>query len=144
MSFFRNMNLARGIIFFSLLGSLVLGYLAWERKAEADELKLALKSSVPNLVNDIQRNALNHTRLTRAVKKEGLTGKDKLESYILACRDKPEVEIGQVSLDPSSDFVTSEIVDKKYRIRPKDQNRSFPRSRIAAFLYRLETDSRRV
>ncbi|MBK7642460.1 MAG: hypothetical protein IPJ19_05340 [Planctomycetes bacterium] len=158
MSFFKNMNLARGIILFSVVGSIalgVLGYLQYDRlsKLQADlETSGAHKgangsyddSDVAKLVREIETLGRKHSQLTKVKTAEGFTETEGLGSYIERAITADGVELGEHDTSPNTVSVTKGIVDKKVLIKPTARDKVFQRSKIANFLYKLEADSRRI
>jgi hypothetical protein len=143
-SFFKGINLARGIILVTVIGSLVLGALGYAQSRKLTEMQQAYDKDLEPLVKTIQDLGRKHTQLSKSMRQEGLAGQKDPNSYIRTTATKDKVEIGDVKLTSSEDARTRGIVDTKFRIRPSDRDRQFMRSRIANFLYSLESDSRRV
>jgi hypothetical protein len=143
-SFFANLNLARGIMLLAAIASVGLVVLGYQRSRELSELRLNLEQDVAKLAGQIQQLGRKHTQLTKNMRQEGLAGQADLESYIRKVANADKVEIGDLKLNPSSDPRTKGVIDKKYRIEPSNRELDFQRSRIANFLYKLESDSRRV
>jgi len=155
---FKNMNLARGIIFASLLGSLALGVVGYLQARTLSNLRSDLEKSgvrktasgsyddsdVAKLVRDLETLGRRHTQLAKAKLAEGFTETEGLNNYIERAIVQDGVELGDHSLDPSTTSVTKGIVDKKIRIKPNSRDKVFQRSKIANFLYKLEADSRRI
>ena len=144
MSFFTNMNLARAIILLSILGSAVVGWFGWKKSQELEDMRSSLDVRVPKLAQEIQALADLHTMLTRERDSDGLLGVPDPNSYIRRVGDAKNVSIGDLDVDPSEDKPEAGIVDKKYRIRPSNKERTYQRQRIANFLYKLEESSPRV
>lgn len=142
--FFKEFNLARGIIVASIVGCLVLGYLCWQRKQEVADLNDALVSRVQPAVKDLVQSAHRHTSLSQLMKGEGLRGESDLTSYIRKVAAKDRVEIGELNMTNSEAALTRGIVDKKYIIKPDNPQTSFKRMTLVNFFYTLEDDSRRV
>lgn len=143
-SFFQNMNLTRFIILLSLLGSIVLAYVAWGAESRLDELKTALDRQVPLLVGEIQQRSHRHTELVKTVEGEGFKGVSEAGAYIRRIAEGDDLQLGNVSIDERDVQVARNIKDRTFRIRPADRNRSFSRDQIATFLYKLEQGSQRV
>jgi hypothetical protein len=143
-SFFKNMNLARAIMLFSLVGVLVLGVIGWQRHTRLSELRAHYEQDVDKVVRQVMQLGRRHTQLSAAMRKEELAGQSDLESYIRKYAAADRVEIGNVNIAMSTDPRTKGVVDKKYTIKPSDKDRSFSRTMVANFLYRLESESRRV
>lgn len=143
-SFFKGLNLARGIILVSVLGSLVLGYFCYQRMNELAELKENLNTRMTPTVNALLQVAQRHTLLSQSLKGEGLKGQEDLTSYIRKVGAKDRVEIGELNLTNQEQGLTNGIVDKKFTIKPDSQTASFKRLTLVNFFYTLEDDSRRV
>lgn len=143
-AFFKNMNLARGIILVSILGSLVLGYLCWERAKELSELKEDLATRMTPTVNSLLQVAQRHTQLSQSLKGENLKGQEDLTSYIRRVGAKDRVEIGELNMTSQEQGLTNGIVDKKFTVKPDNPNAAFKRLTLVNFFYTLEDDSRRV
>jgi hypothetical protein len=155
---FKNLNLARGIILASLLGSLALGVVGYLQSRTLSELKSDLEKSgarksasgsyddsdVAKLVRELETLGRKHTQLAKAKRAEGFTETEGLNNYIERAIVQDGVELGDHSTDPSTVSVTKGIVDKKIRIKPNSRDKVFQRSKIANFLYKLEADSRRI
>jgi hypothetical protein len=138
------MNLARAIILLSLVGCVALGVLGWQRSRELSELKDALDVRMKPLVKDLMQTAQKHSQLSKALKDDNLGEQKDLETYIRRVAAKDKVEIGNVNLTNSTEQRSKGVVDKVYRIKSDDRERTFQRLRVANFLYTLEYDSRRV
>jgi hypothetical protein len=138
------MNLARWIIVLSVLGCLVLGVFGWRRSQELADLRDAYESRIQPLARDLMQSAQRHTQLSKALKDDNLAEQKDLETYIRRVGIKDKVEIGNVDLTNSTEQRTKGVVDKIYRIRSDNRERSFQRLRIANFLFMLEYESRRV
>ena len=143
-SFFQGMNLARGVILASLLGSVVVGWIAFKEHAQMKELRDALASQVPTIVSDIQQLSEVHTKLTRDKDGDQFLRQATPELYIRGIGDKQHLSLGQLTLDPKRDLSSKGIVDQKYRIVPEKKDREYSRGQISEFLYYLEAESRRV
>ena len=143
-SFFADMNMARGIILVSLLGSLVLGYLGWRKQQQLSEARVQLDTQLGPLVRDLMQTAQRHSTLSKTLKDDSLGAQSDLETYIRRVAAKDKVEIGNVNMTFSPEQRSKSVVDKVYRIKSDAKDRSFQRLRIANFLYTLEYDSRRV
>ncbi len=157
-SFFKDFNLARAIITFSLLGAIGLGVFGYYQHKKLADLQSSLEKSgqrkaasgtydetdVTKLVREIETLGRKHTQLTKAQRAEGFTETEGLGNYIERAINADGVDLGENNKDPSSTPVTKGIVDKRIRIKPSSRDRVYPRSKIANFLYKLEADSRRI
>jgi hypothetical protein len=145
MSFFKDMNLARGVILGSVAGSLVLAWMCWQKSDEVAVLRtMADKQEIEKTVRTLMQTGHKHTQLKKAGQSEGLGAQDDLESYVRRQAAFRNVEIGDVNLVPGNEQRTKGIVDKVYRIKSSDKDRSFDRMRLTNFFYKLEADSGRV
>ena len=144
-AFFKNLNLARAIMLFSIVGALALGFYGWQRHRQVAELRQHYQEDVAKVVREVMQLGRKHTQLTLAARKDSLTGQADLESYIRSIAAADRVDIGNVNISNSAPASSLKgVVDKTYLIKHSDKDRSFSRSMIANFLYKLESDSRRV
>ena len=143
-SMLKNMNLARAIMLFSLVGALVLGILGWQRHTRLSELRANYDDDVAKVVRQVEQLGRKHTQLMSAVRKDALSGQSDLASYIRRNAAADRVEVGDVNISDTDDQRTKGVVDKKYTIKPQNREAQFVRSKIANFLYKLESESRRV
>ena len=144
-AFFANMNLARWIILASIVGSLALAFTGWKLHARRVELERELKASVPNQALELQVLARRYSKLYKEAEREGLKGQADPESYIRTLASDEHVALGQVEVIRAPEtFPRKDVVDRKYTIRPQSKDRGFPRDRIANFMWKLESESRRV
>ncbi len=155
---FKNFNLARWIILFSVVGSLALGVLGYMQSSSLRDLRTDLEksgarksasgsyddSAVAKLVRELDTLGRKHSQLAKAKRAEGFTETEGLNNYIERAITQDGVELGEHGTDPSTVNVTKGIVDKKIRIKPTSRDKVFQRSKIANFLYKLEADSRRI
>jgi hypothetical protein len=146
MSFFQNMNLARGIMLGALATSAVLAFVGWKQHGELQELRADRDRNFPTLVPQLMSSGRKHTQLAKNLDKEGLKGQTNLMSYAVSAASAANVEIGNIDPTASKDtnVGVKGIVDQKLSIKPQDPKRSYPRTRIANYLYTLESESRRV
>jgi hypothetical protein len=142
--FFKGFNLARGIIVVSLLGSLVLGWLCWQRSRDLNHMREDLQTRMTPTITTLMQAALRHTQLSQGLKGEGLQGQKDLVSYIRQVGAKDKVEIGELNMTEQEGSPSQGIVDKKYTIKPDNPLSTFKRMTLVNFLYSLERDSRRV
>ncbi len=155
---FKNFNLARWIILFSVVGSLALGVVGYLQSSSLRALRSDLEKSgvrknaagsyddsdVAKLVRELDTLGRKHSQLAKAKRAEGFTETEGLNNYIERAIVQDGVELGDHGTDPSTVNVTKGIVDKKIRIKPNSRDKVFQRSKIANFLYKLEADSRRI
>lgn len=143
MSFLSNMNFPRSVILISVIGSVVMGYLAFKKEAEVEQWASYVTRSADE-VRSIQSNSKLLTSLQKRAAKEQLGGRRDLESYARRTTTHPDVEIGQVNTTPSEDHPIKGILDKHVTVRPSDRERPYTRFQIANMLFKFEADSRLV
>ncbi len=144
-AFFRSMNLARGIIFTALLGSVALLWYGLRHASRLSEMKQNYTTDVAKLAPQLAQLARKHSQLTDALKGESLQGEANLQDYIYKVAGMDRVEVGNLDLNPSKgDPISKGVVDKTINIRPDNRDRAFARTTIANFLYTIEQQSRRV
>jgi len=145
MKLTESLTFPRMMILASFVGSLVAGYLVWNKSQELEQLELD-KIMAPTVVKSIQTKAVELDQLLSALNREGLKGDiiNDMETYIREKANDPKINIGQVDLSPSRTEPDKGIEDIKYKIRPKEKTQRARRGSIANFLYKLEQDSRRV
>jgi hypothetical protein len=144
-SFFANMNLARWIIVASVAGTLVLAFTGWKLHSRRVELERALEVAVPNRALALQVQARRYSKLYKEAEREGLKGQADPESYIRTLASDEHVALGQVEVIRARESTPRKgVADRKYTIRPQSRDRGFPRDRIANFMWKLESESRRV
>ena len=141
-----NMTLARWIIVVSLCASLGLGYYGYKLHARRVEIERALVSEVPAMALDLRTQARQYTVLSKQQGREGFadTVKDPA-TYIRAIAANKEVQIGDITVDPPSDAENVKgVLDTRYGMKPSSRDRGYPRLNIANFLFKLESESRRM
>jgi hypothetical protein len=139
------MNLARGIILLSLLGSVVLLIMGLKHASQLAELRRDLNVEVVKLTQTLAQLARKHSQLSDSLKGENLQGEADFQSYIYKVGTMDRVEIGNPVLSPAQpDPFAKGVVDKRINIRPDNRERTFARTTIANFFYTLEQQSRRV
>jgi hypothetical protein len=157
-SFFKNFNLARGIILFSVVGSLGLAALGSMQHSRVSELEAAFEkrgerkvaggtyeeNEVTKLAREIESLGRRLDQLGKAQRAEGFSEQEGLQLYAQKALDADGVEIGENDKTPSEAIIGGNIIDKKIMIKPVPADRTFPRSKISNLLYKLETDSRRI
>ena len=144
-AFFANMNLARWIILASIVGTLVLAFTGWRLHSRRVQLEEELEVSVPKRALDLQVLGRRYSKLYKEAEREGLKGQADPQSYIRTLASDEHVALGQVEVIPAPEITPRKgVVDRKYTIRPQSRDRGFPRDRIANFMWKLESESRRV
>jgi hypothetical protein len=142
--FFQGLNLARVIILVSLVGSLVLGWLCWQRSSELSELKDAVDTRMTPTITALMQAAQRHTQLSQSLKGEGLQGQKDFLLYIRQVAAKDKVEVGELNMTAQDTPLSNGVVDKKYTMKPDSTTATFKRMTLVNFFYSLEKDSRRV
>lgn len=145
MGFFKDMNLARGVVLGSIAGALALGWLCWQKKAEVEKLGAAAsKQEVEKDMTLLMSQGHRHTQLKGALDGKSGSGSDDIQSYVRRQATFPNVDLGNVELDKDVKPISKGINDDIYRIYFRDKDRSFDRTRLTNFLYKLEEGSTRV
>lgn len=141
----QNVSLARWIIIFSLIASAGLGFYGYRLHTRRVELELALKSRVPELAMEIQKLAKQHSSLMKQYDREGLGDQKDPQTYIRTIAAGKDVMIGDTSVDApvETEFIKG-VLDTRYTVKPSSRDRGYPRLNIANFLYKLESESRRL
>jgi len=144
-AFFKDMNLARGIILGSLVLSIGLGYLGWRLHTMRVGLEVALEDEVPNLARETQVLSRRYSKLYDEAELEGLKGQSDPESYLRILATDPKVVLGSVEIVNNKAIGPSKgVIDIKYRITPQEKERAFSRRKLANYLWLIEDKSRRV
>lgn len=144
MSFFRNMNLARGIILLAFLGSIFLGWKNYQDRQKLEHLETALRSEVPAMVENIQRLSQQYSHLVQSKAEDGLSRVDTPLTYISTVKDVDGAELGLIDPDETKSQYQSGIEDVKVNIRPFEKEAKFTRKQLAYFMYQIERGSNRV
>ena len=144
MSYFKDMTLERIFILLALIGSLALLYIGLGKRTELADLKLALETQAPKVSNQIQQFSKAHTKLYRDKEGDEFLRQESPISYIRFCADTRGAEIGQISITPNKTPIGNGIEDHTFRIATQESGTSFPRGRIAMFLYELEKGSEQM
>jgi len=147
-SFFRQMSFPRAVILFCTLGSLVLGYLVFQRSQRLDEIQRELKL-VENVLREIQVDATHLNDLQRVASNEKFKAQSEPETYIRNIAQDDMVNLGQLAVDKTTKPVSgiNGVEDRIYRITPAPSVRAtahYQRVYLGNFMFKLETDSRRV
>jgi hypothetical protein len=145
MGFFKDMNLARGVVLGSAIGSLALAWLGWEKQQEVAALEAAAsKQEIEKDMTLLMSLGHRHTQLKGAQEGQSGAGSDDIQSYVRRQATFPNVDLGNVELDKDVKPISKGINDDIYRIYFRDKDRSFDRTRLTNFLYKLEEGSSRV
>lgn len=142
--------MVRIMIVVLLLGSAVLGWLAWENSAEIKRYEEALRPNgvVEKTVEQIQKNAFLYTQYKERAAIEGIKGDggdDSIAGYVRGQAQDSHVLWGGVSVgagkpkDTKIDKKT--YLDTRYRVEAQEKDRAYSRNQIANFFYLLERDS---
>ena len=141
--FFRNLNLARAIILFSLAGA---GYLAWTDWTGYQEIKFlrqVFPSQVGGLMRNIRREAALHSKLSEELHGDQFHGEKNMESYIRGIYDG--LNLGALgSMKTREQRPRKGAVDRSTPIKPADSKKKFTHFQIANFLFELERQSRQI
>jgi hypothetical protein len=142
--FIRNLNLARTIILFSVVGSCYLGWINWKQYQEVSFLRRMFTHQVAKECQLIQEKSMLHTKYSRDIKGDRYLNQASPESYIRQVADHPDVNIGVPEVDPNTSIRPGGIIDNSYSIRPVDRKKAFTHRHIASFLFRLEAESPQI
>jgi hypothetical protein len=144
-AFFRNLNLARGIVLGSLVLSLLLAVNGFRLHQERVALEAALAQEVPDLARETQVLSRRYSMLYKQAELEGLKGQSDPESYLRGLASDPQVRLGGVEITkPQAQRPSKGVIDIKYRIVPQTRDRGANRKNLANYLWLIEEKSRRV
>lgn len=146
-SFFKNFNFARFIILACLLGSIGLGYWAYDLYQKNETLREALShdGDVETTVGRLMQNSLTYSELSKERRSESLFGEQAdVVSYVRRIAFGDNIDIGEVNVSSTPRPVNKGVTDLTYKITPNDPDQSFQRTAIANFLFTLEDSSARV
>jgi hypothetical protein len=144
-AFFANLTLARWIILLSLLASIGLGWYGFKLHQRRVDLEAALSSEARTIALDLRNLARRYTVLMKQSEREGLEGQSDPATYIRRIAASPDVKIGDTTVDPPSEAENIKgVLDTRYGIKPSSRDRGYGRLNIANFLYKLESESRRM
>ncbi len=139
------MTLARWIIVLSLLAAVGLGYYGYSMHARRLSLEDALTREVHEIALDLRNLARRHSVLTKQLDREGFKEQSDPATYIRAIAANAAVLMGDVTVAPPSEAEHIRgILDTRYTISSSSFDRGYPRLNIANFLYKLESESRRM
>ncbi len=141
-----NMTLARWIIVVSLLASIGLGYYGYNLHTRRLELESALKTEVRAVALDLRTLARQYSVLSKQVDREGFSENVKdPATYIRQIAAGKDVQIGDITVDPPSEAENIKgVLDTRYGMKPSSRDRGYGRLNIANFLFKLESESRRM
>jgi len=144
--FFGAMNLARWIIVLGLLASIGLAANGWRLHERRVALQSELSESVPARAQNIQFLGQLYSKLQADAEREGFVTQDKPDLYFRGIATDDTVKLGQIEVapaDPRSYYKGT--VDLAYTLRPTvSKDESYPRDRLANFMYLIEQKSGRV
>lgn len=144
-SFFKNMNLARGIILGSLALSIALALNGYRLHGRRVALEVALTEEVPELARETQVLSRRYSKLYDEAEMEGLKGQSDPHSYFRSLAGDPKVRLGGLEItNPQPQRPSKGVIDIKYRIVPQTRDRGADRKNLANFLWLIEERSRRV
>jgi hypothetical protein len=141
--FFSNLNFPRAVILLCLTGSLVLGWLVFQRTRRLAEVQGEL-AQVPELLRDIQTKAFQLDALQVRQTTEKFKGQQNAETYIRDTGADDLANMGQLDITPQSRPSIAGVEDRIYKIKPSVKSRDYGRGNIGNFLYLLEKNSHRV
>ncbi len=121
------------------------GYYGYTLHARRVGLEDALSGEVRRVALDTRNKARRFTVLQKQSEREGLEGQSDPVSYIRRIAASSDVKLGDTTVDPPSEAENIKgVLDTRYSIKPSSRDRGFPRLNIANFLYKLESESRRM
>ena len=142
-NFFGKLNFPRVVILLCTLGSLALGALVFQRVQRLSQVQTELHQ-VPNLLKEIQTEAYRLSDLERIASAEKFKSQSEPETYIRTIAADDKIKIGQVEFNQSTNSPFKGVEDRVFKIKPQTKTQRYYRSQIGNFLYKLESDSRRV
>lgn len=144
-AFFRDMNLARGIILGSVVLSLVLAVTGYRLYRQRVALEVALAQEVPDLARETQVLSRRYSALYKQAELEGLKGQSDPYTYFRELAADSKVRLGSVEItQPPAQRPSKSVIDIKYRIVPSTRDRGASRKNLANYLWLIEDKSRRV
>ena len=161
IAFFKNMTAMKATILLCLIAAGVLGWLGWEQHNRVKSLRNALGlNSQDEIVADksglietqavkIQTEASKYTELRRQLEGDSLSGDESPQSYIRGVAGHPSIQLGGVKINFRNDSQRG-YDDNIYTIVPQSEGtgrrkvKTFQRTQLANFMYRLEEGSKRV
>tara|TARA_R110002126_G_scaffold28577_8_gene95346 strand:+ start:6206 stop:6805 length:600 start_codon:yes stop_codon:yes gene_type:complete len=155
MSFFQGFNTVRVLILLFLIGSIPMGMQVWKREqgirtlaAQVGhhrnfEARSVQGSELVARVDSIITLAKEHSELQKSLKGEGIRGNDSPMVYVRTIAKDSKINLGRVEINASEKDYGG-FIDKIFSITPQDSKTTFTRQAISNFMYKLESDSRRV
>ena len=136
-----------------LLGSIFLGWRAWNQNAEIQRYEEALAPGglVEETVEDIQRMAFQYTQYKERAATEGVKGsgdEGSIAEYVRGHAQGSKVQWGGVKIGAAKARTTSvgskQYKDTTYKVTPQEKDQTYDRHRIANLFYLLEKESRKL
>jgi len=161
MQLIKKMTAMKATILLCVIAAIVLGYFGFEQHKRVKSLQAALGldssdkiiPNTPGLIAQqavsIQTEASRFTDLTKQLEGDDLRGDGSPQSYIRGVAGQPEIKLGFVKINPRKDHQRA-YTDDVYSIVPQAESgnrrnvKSFQRTQLANFMYRLEEGSKRV
>ncbi len=160
-SFLKNMSAMKATILLCVIAAGVLGYMGWQQHKRVQDLRQALGLNdqdeivenrtglIETQAVEIQAEASKYTELRRQLEGDNLRGDGSPQSYIRGVASNPSIQLGGVKINFRNDSQRG-YEDNIYTIVPQAENtgrrqaRTFQRTQLANFMYRLEEGSKRV
>ncbi len=158
---FKNMTAMKATILLCVVAAGVLGWMGWQQHQRVQELRNALGLNdkdeivanktglVESQAVEIQTEARKYSDLRRQLEGDNLRGDGSPQSYIRGVASNPSIQLGGVKINFRNDSQRG-YEDNIYTIVPQAENtgrrqtRTFQRTQLANFMYRLEEGSKRV
>ncbi len=141
--FFARMNFPRAVILFCTLGSLVMGVLVFQRHRRLSQVESELRQ-VRTVLKEIQTDAYRLSDLQRFASAEKFKTQSEPETYIRNIAADDRIKVGQVEISQHTNTPSRGIEDRIFKIKPQSKSQKYHRSHVGNFLFKLESDSRRV
>lgn len=136
-----------------LLGSIFLGWRAWNQNAEIKRYEEALAPGglVEDTVEDIQRMAYQYTQYKERSATEGVKGsadESSIAEYLRGHAQGSKVQWGGVKIGAAKGRTTTvkkkQYKDTTYKVTPQEKDQTYDRHRIANYFYLVEKESRKL
>jgi hypothetical protein len=137
------LNFPRAVIVLCSLGSLALGWFVYERSERLAQVESDL-ARVEGVVRSISEHAYRVNDLMRISSDEKFKAQGDIESYIRRVAADGKINMGQVDVNRRTDNPSKEIEDVVCTIKPMAKTQRYTRGQVGNFLFKLESDSRRV
>jgi hypothetical protein len=142
-SFLGRMNFPRAVILFCSLGSLALGWLVYQRASRLAQIERELRQ-VEVLLKEMHTDAYLLNDLLRIASAEKFKAQSEPETYIRTIAADDKIKVGQVEFNQSTTTPFRGVEDRVFKVKPQTKTQRYSRLQIGNFLYKLESDSRRV